>query len=355
MLALPSGPARADLLCEGARIVAIGPDLDAPGARVIDAGGLTVGPGFIDIHVHGGGRHSFFTKDHQRIEAYAAWAPRNGVTSFLVSTVGTDPGDTAAILSALAPTIGSTAGAEALGFHLEGPFLSPEDGYRGAHPLENLARPDTRLFEKLQTASGDRIRLLTVAPELEGCLELIRSVSSRGICVALGHTNADFMTLARAWQAGASMFTHLGNGCALNIPRHDNIIQRVLALPGLMVSLIPDGIHLPPFVVSNLIKGLGPERTLFTTDAMSAAGAPPGEYSLGSLKVAVGGDRVVRLPGTGILAGSSLRMIDGFYNAARFGGIGAGQAWRSWSRLHNLFNPGAEIPLIAVPFPAGPG
>lgn len=241
------------------------------------------------------------------------------------------------------------------GFHLEGPFLSPEDGYRGAHPLENLARPDTRLFEKLQTASGDRIRLLTVAPELEGCLELIRSVSSRGICVALGHTNADFMTLARAWQAGASMFTHLGNGCALNIPRHDNIIQRVLALPGLMVSLIPDGIHLPPFVVSNLIKGLGPERTLFTTDAMSAAGAPPGEYSLGSLKVAVGGDRVVRLPGTGILAGSSLRMIDGFYNAARFGGIGAGQAWRSWSRLHNLFNPGAEIPLIAVPFPAGPG
>ncbi|MCC7087536.1 MAG: hypothetical protein IT295_00120, partial [Dehalococcoidia bacterium] len=125
VLALPSGPHRADVLCEGGRVVAIGRDIDAPGARVVDASGMTVGPGLIDVHVHGGGGHSFFTQDRSRIEAYAAWAPRNGVTSFLVSTVGNGPDETEAILEALAPAVGHTSGAEVLGFHLEGPFINP--------------------------------------------------------------------------------------------------------------------------------------------------------------------------------------------------------------------------------------
>lgn len=316
---------------------------------------LVVGPAFFDPQVNGFGGVDFQAPDldAEQLDHAIRAIHRSGCSHFLITLITNSPERLEAqfrkfdeILSGH-PDIAKWIP----GFHLEGPFLSPEVGYRGAHPPEHMALPDIDLFDRLQSASGGRIRLLTVAPELEGCLELIRAVSSRCVCVSAGHTNADLPTLVRACQAGLSMFTHLGNGCATEVPRHDNIIQRVLALPDLLVSLIPDGIHLPPFVVSNLIKGLGSGRTIFTTDAMSAAAAPPGQYLFGPLQVTVSEDRAVRLPGTNILAGSSLRMVEGFHNVVRFGGMSVDQAWRSWTRLQNLFIPEAEIPLIAIPFP----
>src|SRR5436190_496351 len=125
VLAMPAGPTRGDILCEGGRIVAIGREVVADGATKFDAEGLVVGPGLVDVHVHGGGGHAFFTRDISRIAAYSGWAPRNGVTSYLISTVGRDDQDTTAIFRALAPAIGGGPGAEPLGFHMEGPFINP--------------------------------------------------------------------------------------------------------------------------------------------------------------------------------------------------------------------------------------
>jgi N-acetylglucosamine-6-phosphate deacetylase len=170
VLALASGPSRADVLCQGGRIVAIGHGLRAAGARVIDASQLTVGPGLIDVHVHGGGGHSFFTQDPERIRAYAAWAPRNGVTSFLVSTVGRDAEDTIATFSALAPVVGQGGGAEVLGFHMEGPFINPVRN--GAFPKGMLRAPVREEFLKFQAAAQGHIRQVTMAPELPLALDL---------------------------------------------------------------------------------------------------------------------------------------------------------------------------------------
>lgn len=193
--------------------------------------------------------------------------------------------------------------------------------------------------------------MLTLAPEWSGSVPFIERVAGEGVTVALGHTDASFDELAASVQAGARLMTHLGNGCPGQLPRHDNIIQRVLALPTLMATLIPDGLHVPPPVLGNLVRTLGPARLAMTTDCMSAAGAPPGRYSLGKLELEVGEDRVVLLPGgSGHFAGSSLRMVDGFYNAIRFGGLDAVGAWRAWTCLRDQMFPGLEAPPLMVPW-----
>ncbi len=237
-----------------------------------------------------------------------------------------------------------------LGFHLEGPFISSQPGFHGAHPRECVCEPDWGTFMMLQEASGGKIRLVTLAPELEGSAEFIRKVSRSGVLVSLGHTDAGYDQLLSAVQAGARMVTHLGNGCPEQLHRHDNIIQRVLAIPDLLVSLIPDGIHLPPYVLSNLARCLGTARIVMTTDAMSAAAAPPGEYTIGRLRVVVGEDRIVMVPGGRNFAGSSLRMVEGFYNCVRFGGLDIGDAWRTWTRLRETLFPHVDPPWLAVPF-----
>jgi N-acetylglucosamine-6-phosphate deacetylase len=136
--------------------------------------------------------------------------------------------------------------------------------------------------------------------------------------------------------------------------RHDNIIQRVLAVPGLLVSLIPDGIHLPPFVMANLARCLGVSQTAMTTDAMSAAGAPVGEYTLGPLRLVVGEDRVVRHPSGRNFAGSCLTPSEGFFNLLRFGGYGARDAWSAWTRLRDYLFPGIETSWLMLPFAGTP-
>jgi N-acetylglucosamine-6-phosphate deacetylase len=238
-----------------------------------------------------------------------------------------------------------------LGFHLEGPFISPKPGFRGAHPPEHTSVPDWSIFAKLQEASGGRIRLVTVAPELDGSLPFIEKAARNGILVSVGHTDASYDQLLSAVQVGARMMTHLGNGCPIQLHRHDNIIQRVLAIPDLLASLIPDGIHLPPYVLANLARSLGTARVVMTTDAMSAAGAPPGKYTLGKLQLEVGEDRVVRMPGGKNFAGSSLTMAEGFLNCVRFGGFDVQSAWHAWTRLREVLFPGIAPPWLGVPFP----
>jgi N-acetylglucosamine-6-phosphate deacetylase len=208
-----------------------------------------------------------------------------------------------------------------VGYHLEGPYMSAEPGYCGAHPAELMRDPDWSEFQRQQEAAGGAIRLVTLAPERNGSEEFIFNATQSGVCISLGHTNATELQIDAAIRAGATLCTHLGNGCPETLPRHDNIIQRLLARDELTACLIPDGIHLPPGVLRNLFRAKPPGKVLLTTDAMAAAGAGPGRYRIGRVEVEVGPDEVVRMPGASNFAGSALRLDQGVERAARWLGI----------------------------------
>ena len=324
ILALPSGPARGDVLCEGGRIVAIGADLEPGDARVIEAGGYTVGPGLIDIHVHGGGGHSFFTRDAARIAAYSAWAPRNGVTAFLASTVGDDPGGTAAILAALAPAVSATAGAEMLGFHLEGPFINP--ARRGAFPANVLRVPALAEWTQLAEAGRGAIRQVTIAPELPGALEIIQAIAGSGAVAALGHTDATTAECAAGFDAGIRHVTHLFNAMRPIHQREGGPIVAALLDDRVTCELICDGAHVVPELLRMAYRLLGPERAVVVTDNLHLAGAEATSGSFAGEEVVVSGAKAAKADGT--IVGSVATMDAHFRNAMHFLGIDTATAFR---------------------------
>ena len=218
-----------------------------------------------------------------------------------------------------------------LGYHLEGPWLSSEPGYRGAHPPGPMRAPALADFDLLQSAANGRIRLVTLAPEWPDSPAFIAELTRRGIHVSLGHTNATLRQIDDAVRAGARFCTHLGNGCPVVLPRHDNIIQRLLARDDLTACFIPDGIHLPPFVLKNLVRAKPAGKVLFTTDAMAAAGSPVGRYTIGPHEVDVGTDGVARPPGSANLAGSTLAPDEGVRRTASYLGLSLADAHALWS------------------------
>ncbi len=228
------------------------------------------------------------------------------------------------------------------GYHLEGPFLSPLEGFVGAHRGDVQQAPEYAAFQRMQEAAGGMIRLITLAPEWEGSPEFIEQVTSTSVVVSLGHTDASETQIDKAIRAGASLCTHLGNGVPQVLPRHDNVIQRLLARDELTACFIPDGVHLPPFVFRNLVRAKPPGRVLLTTDAMAAAGAPPGRYQLGNAEVE-SFNGMVRQPGRANLAGSCLTPDQGVINAARWLGIPLAEARVLFStRVAEVFHLPAE-------------
>lgn len=219
------------------------------------------------------------------------------------------------------------------GYHLEGPWLSTEPGFCGAHDPRCMAAPDFRHFEQLQTAANGHIRLVTLAPELPGSADFIRRLSAAGVRVSLGHTNASEPAITAAIAAGAQFCTHLGNGTPVELHRHDNVIQRLLARDELTAFFIPDGVHLRPSTLQNFFRAKPAGKALFTTDCMAAAGAGAGRYRLGHLEVEVAQDRIVRLPGTRQLAGSALCPDEGVANVQRWLGLEAAAARAHFSTL----------------------
>ena len=186
---------------------------------------------------------------------------------------------------------GKVSNSQVLGLHLEGPFLSPEDGYIGAHP-KDAAIPATvdKAKELLDSARG-HVQLVTLAPEVDPAGRVTRFFSDRGITVAAGHSNASRDELACAIDQGLSLYTHLGNGCPASLPRHDNIIQRVLSLSDrLFVSFIADGHHVPPVALANYLRCIPNEHVIIVTDAISAAGLGAGRYELSGQSVEVDED-----------------------------------------------------------------
>jgi N-acetylglucosamine-6-phosphate deacetylase len=234
-----------------------------------------------------------------------------------------------------------------LGWHLEGPFLSSEPGFHGAHAVEHTCDPAPERIRELRQLTGSDCVLLTLAPERRGALEAIAQARALGMTVCLGHTNASAEVLRQARLAGAQAFTHLSNGCPPRLDRQDNILWRVLDAGDWLISLIPDGIHVSPPLFRILHRLLPADSVFYVTDAMAAAGAPPGRYRLGRLELEIGDDRVVRLPGTQQFAGSALEPLDAARRAARMRGCPWTQTWPHMSRI--------PCRLLNLPDPWQPG
>lgn len=223
------------------------------------------------------------------------------------------------------------------GWHVEGPFLSAEPGFRGAHNPDAMCDPTPDHISQLKQVTQDDPVLLTIAPERSGAVETVRAARQAGFRVSFGHTNAPQKAIGDALLAGGTAFTHLGNGCPQQLDRHDNILWRVLDLPGLTIGLIPDKIHVSPLLFRLVHRLVERERIYYTTDAMSAAGAPPGRYSIGRLELEVGEDRVVRLPGSPNFAGSSLTPVEAPFFAGQMRDVMWQDCWDHISRFPARF------------------
>lgn len=283
------------------------------------------GPAFVDLQVNGFGGVDYNAPgvDPEQIAASFEAMQRTGVglclPTIITSTTEHFADCARRVLATRHPIIA--------GLHMEGPYISPQDGFRGAHPLSCVIAASLDDFKRRQDAADGRIRLLTLAPESPGALEVIEGAVATGVRVAIGHTNATTAQIADAVAAGATLSTHLGNGCPAVLPRHPNVIWDQLATDALEASLIVDGHHLPPATVRALVRAKGSARTVLVTDAMMAAGAAPGIYRLGDLEVEASPSGRVAVPGSATLAGSALTMPAAVGHVARWAALDVGVAW----------------------------
>lgn len=199
-------------------------------------------------------------------------------------------------------------GGHLLGLHLEGPFISPEEGARGAHPLRFIRKPDIELYKKFQEWSGGHVKILTLAPEVEGALPLIEYASKSGTVVSLGHHMADSDTIEKAVKAGARASTHLGNGMPAMMNRHRNPLWSQLACDELIGMFIADGHHLPADFVKVALRAKTLKRFIVVSDAVHLAGLPPGKYDFFGASVALAANGRISFADTPYLAGSSATM-----------------------------------------------
>jgi N-acetylglucosamine-6-phosphate deacetylase len=276
-----------------------------------------IAPGFIDNQVNGymGVDFSGDDLDHDRIEKITSALWREGVTSYLPTLITNSRENLVKnfrILSTI-PT-DSYAADSIIGYHLEGPYLSPEPGFFGCHPLSHIRNPDWNEFLLFNDAAGEKIKQVTLAPELDGALEFIRQCADRKIVVALGHTNARAERIREAVSTGASLSTHLGNGCANLIHRHFNPLWPQLDMDNLTVTMIADGHHLPPEMMRVIFKVKGPDRLILTSDMSFPAGMKPGKYFFGGGEVELKPDGRLESVSNNCLAGASFSIRTGVEN-----------------------------------------
>ncbi len=212
------------------------------------------------------------------------------------------------------------------GFHLEGPYISPEYGYRGAHTTEDIRLPNWDEFQKINEAAKGKIIHITIAPELEGAIEFTKKCVENNIVVALGHHNASAEIIKKVVDAGASTVTHLGNGCANTINRFENPFWSQLSEDGLMASIIVDGFHLQPNQVKVFLRAKGKERIILTSDITKLAGLPAGIYEWDGKEVELTPEGVINLVEEKCFAGASLPLIHGVNNIMKFTGCSLNDA-----------------------------
>ena len=291
------------------------------GVRVVDFGDAVLAPGFVDIHIHGGAGYDVMHADASGLAAVEQLLFKHGVTSYFPTTVTAPLDQTWSALDRLADAIESAAQnggfrgerAQPLGIHLEGPFLSHVR--RGVHPPENLLSPTLTTFDRFWQAARGHIRVMTIAPELEGAREVIFEAARRGVCVSVGHSDSDLNSTRAAVAAGARHATHTFTAMRPLDHRDPGIVGEALTDSRLSADIIADGIHLDPAIVELFLKAKGPDAAVLITDAVSATGMPEGRYRLGAFEVEVKDGR--SLVG-GKLAGSVLTMDRAVRNVMQF-------------------------------------
>ena len=215
------------------------------------------------------------------------------------------------------------------GIHIEGPFLNETAGYRGAHPEDAIRPAETDAMERLLDAAGGLARLVTLAPERDAGLKVTRMLADRGVTVSAGHCDPDLEQLRAALDAGLTMFTHLGNGCPMQMHRHDNIIQRALSLHDrLWLCFIADGAHVAFPALGNYLRAAGPDRCVVVTDAIAPASLGPGRYTLGRWDLVIGPDLVARAPDGSHLIGAVVTMRQSVANLVERVGLSREDALR---------------------------
>lgn len=290
-------------------------------------GGLPwISPGWIDLQVNGYAGFDFNAEQvtTEDILGVTREMHKYGVTSYLptVITGSSERMERTLLLLGRACDDSALVRSSVAGIHVEGPYLSKEDGPRGAHPLEHVREPDEREWERWQRACGGRIRLATVAPERNGAAAFIEKLASEGIVVSLGHTAATREQLEEAVLAGAVMSTHLGNGAHPVLPRHPHYIWYQLADDRLWASFIADGHHLAPEVLKAMIRAKQ-EKFVLVTDCVALGGLPPGRYrsNVGGEVDVLENGRIQTAQNPNILAGSGAKMTDCVANAVRYAGL----------------------------------
>ncbi|MGA7400528.1 MAG: N-acetylglucosamine-6-phosphate deacetylase [Candidatus Sulfotelmatobacter sp.] len=319
-------------------------------------------PGFVDIHMHGGAGLDLMRASAGDLPRLNKFLTTHGVTGYFPTTVAAPLDQTCAALEGLADAIegsqdfrsanGDAVQARPLGIHLEGPFLSHKR--RGVHPPENLLEPTLEIFERLWQAARGHVRMMTIAPELLGAMEVITEAARRKVCVSIGHSDALIDAARDAVKAGATHATHTFNAMRPLDHREPGILGEVLTSDQLTADIIVDGIHLAPEIVKLFLQAKGIERAVLITDAMAATGMPDGTYQLGPIQVEV---KDGRCTSNGTLAGSVLTMDRAVRNVMRFSTWSLRDAVRAATlnpagatglSQHGRLMPGAEANLVVL-------
>jgi N-acetylglucosamine-6-phosphate deacetylase len=289
------------------------------GARIIDFSDAILTPGLVDIHIHGAAGHDVMEGDADSLAAIERLLARHGVTSYCPTTVTAPLNETLAALEKLAKAVESAKTithadrAQPLGIHLEGPFLS--HARPGVHPPVSLQPASERVFAPMWEAAVGQVAILTIAPELGGALALIAEAAQRGVCVSIGHTNADSDEAKAGIKAGARHVTHAFNAMRRMEHRDPGVLGVVLTDDSITADIIVDGLHVEPEVVDLFLRTKGLDRAVLISDALSATGMPDGTYRLGMFEVQV---RDGRCESHGKLAGSVLTLDQAIGNVMRF-------------------------------------
>jgi N-acetylglucosamine-6-phosphate deacetylase len=313
------------LVIRGGKISAMGrrSEVETPrGVRAIDTRGKIVVPGFVDVHIHGAGGHDVMEGTTDALDAVAATVATHGTTSFVATTVTASEIETSHSVAGIANRILRSAdspprelSAEILGIHYEGPFISA--ARRGVHPTKWIAAPSTENFEQLLKRSRGTAKIITLAPELHGALDLIAEARRAGLVISLGHTDATYEQAMAAIEAGATHAAHVYNAMRPFSHRETGVLGAVLTSPKVSAELIADGVHVDEAAMRILIEMKTPERVILVSDGISATGMPDGKYQLGMFEVKV--SKGVARNAEGKLAGSTLTLDCALRNIVALG------------------------------------
>ena len=287
------------VLIEDGKIAAVGrrEDVTIPSAaRRVDARAFTAVPGFVDVHIHGAGGHDVMEGTAEALDVVTETVARHGTTSIVATTVTASAEQTCRSVDGVAQRIATQAApkdvraaprAEILGVHFEGPFISP--ARRGVHPLEWIAQPSADLLRSFVAVARGKARILTLAPELPGALDLIASALEAGLIVSLGHTDASYAEAMSAIGRGARHAAHVFNAMRPFEHRETGVIGAVLTSPSVTAELVADGVHVDAAAMGLLVSAKGPHGVILVSDGTSATGMPDGTYRLGTFDVTVSG------------------------------------------------------------------